>query len=291
MAGPQLDLDTYVDNVMDNLFSFVPGLSDLSNDAKAFDSIKEHAKEMLLVHEQTLGGNPLTVEKALEPDFLQQFTQGLVAIAVLDKKTEGLEGDEKSLADALENTINQVMDFLKNDEEFQKELKGLDEKLKNDFKPQERAEKKNGMLDELLSKFLPEKLQQQLKGILEKFKKELEKTLDKDMKDAPKMPSPDDVYTNLFGMINSAVAGGHQVPIQGFVGNGLGFNDWSPYDGNAPIESQNSLKDTQFGDSLGLNASTESNYDSIGMTLVDDLLGAKNMTPEGLKSKTPRLEQ
>lgn len=70
----------------------------------------------------------------------------------------------------------------------------------------------------------------------------------------------DDLYKNLFGLLTSTITGSHAIPIQAYIGNGLGINDWNPNDGYAPIDSVNSIKDTQFGDSYGLNASTLSNY-------------------------------
>jgi hypothetical protein len=124
-----------------------------------------------------------------------------------------------------------------------------------------------------INETLTPKEQTQLKDILGQFAKQLATNMEKfKLKPSPKVSESvkDDLYTNLFGLINSAVAGGLAVPITQYIGNGLGLNDWNPNDGAAPINTVNSIKDTQLGDPQGLTAQTRENYLQLSDTLVDD---------------------
>jgi len=125
----------------------------------------------------------------------------------------------------------------------------------------------------------------QLFGKLEDYFNNLQKDLKKfniKLKPEDSKAMTTDAYSNLFGLVNSAIAGGHAIPIPQFVGNGLGFNDWNPNDGSAPIDYGNSLQDNQFGDSLGLNAITAERYLSIPDPIIDgfqDKLRQEGLAP------------
>lgn len=98
-----------------------------------------------------------------------------------------------------------------------------------------------------------------------------------------------DNYTNLFGLVSSAITGGHPAVVQCFMGNGLGFPDWNPNAGRAQIDLQNRVDDQTFGDSLGLNASTMGRYlqfagDSLIDTFKADLSTAPKMRIPGTSS-------
>lgn len=175
---------------------------------------------------------------------------------------------------------NNANDLVKALDKFFKD-KGLDLKQLLKLSPKE------------FKKTISEKLKPQdineLKNILKLFADKLAKDMEKfKLKPTPKATESlkDDLYVNLFGLLNSAVAGGHAVPIHQFIGNGLGLADWNPNDGTAPIDWQNSLKDCLLGDPNSLNAATRQNY-----IRLDDSLAAEYqqvLRDEGLN---PGLQQ
>src|SRR5690606_38958580 len=68
-----------------------------------------------------------------------------------------------------------------------------------------------------------------------------------------------DSFTQLFGLVSSAVAGTMAVPITYMAGNGLGITDFNPNHGYAQIDLGNKIDSTQ-GDPLGNEARAKENY-------------------------------
>jgi hypothetical protein len=131
-------------------------------------------------------------------------------------------------------------------------------------------------------------IQAGIKKLAEKLSKDLEKAY------GIKSPSPEkqnatesDIYSNLFGLLNSQIAGSIAVPVFQYIGNGLGFNDWNPNNGLAPIDDVNNINDNKAGDPLGLTAMKIENFLQCGddpvITLYADELYKQKLNP-GMQS-------
>lgn len=200
-----------------------------------------------------LSDKSMTTKQLLEPDFLKGLSLSMMTSAELSKKG--------GLKDELDNILKPLLE----NKAFRKDLEKL-------LDPKSSVKNFGQELKKLIDKHCPgqdAKLKEQLAAFSNKLMKELHKNNKDAFKEEPQ-PEPDDAYTNLFGIINSAVSGGHAVPVPQYIGNGLGFNDWNAYDGSANIDSLNSTKDTQFGDPQSLNAATLQNYAAID----DNLMGS-----------------
>lgn len=189
------------------------------------------------------------------------------SVAVSATASDTLEKSPE-LLDKIGNVLNEVNKALNEDPEFKKKF----EKIANSDLSEKEKNKEFEKLIEDHFKDDPKKLESiknDLKEVSNALLKKVHKALDPDSETPePKIPG-NDLYSNLFGLAISGQTGGLQIPITQYLGNGLGFNDWNPNDGNSPIDYQNSTKDTQFGDSLGLNATTTRNYLSIPEASVD----------------------
>lgn len=182
-------------------------------------------------------------EDILQPEFAKKLTLCVMAAITLDNNNH-LKDAIKNIFDAKKLDLNKIMGMKP------KEFKDFMEK---NFTPQELKA-----------------LQDALKNSTDKLFKDMEKNFNIRPEPQASKKLSDDLYTNLFGLLNSAVEGTMAVPVTCYVGNGLGFNDWNPYNGDAPIDMQNSVKDTAFGDALGLNAITLEHYKAIPDTITSE---------------------
>ncbi len=194
----------------------------------------------------TSKGETYTRGQLFEPEFIKKLAV-CVTVSLSSEKTENLQDDFSKVFKLLES-------------------KQLDMNALLKMKPDEFKKK-------LAEKLSPDEVKE-VKGLLEKIAdKLLKKATPFGMEPKPDASKKlaDDMYTNLLGVLNSAVTGSIAVPLQTYQGNGLGIVDYNPNDGTAPIDRINSVSDTQFGDSLGLNAAAVNNYMSMGDTIVDEV--------------------
>ncbi len=238
----------------------------------------------------------VTMKELLNPDFINQISTTIIAQAVI----QGSEEERKFMAELMEainqlragnayhnefrsalqeqeallNDINDIMNELSELMTLSPEvLDKLQQKLRKNLQ-----KKLNKQLLKKLEKILNLKLnpknKESLRDLLRRLVNEIRanieslkknKTLDKTMR-----PVSEDVYMNLFGLLNSYIAGSIAVPLTQYIGNGLGFNDWNPYHGYANIDKINELN-FMFGDSLGMEADTLRNYFSLDDDVVSDL--------------------
>lgn len=124
------------------------------------------------------------------------------------------------------------------------------------------------MKPEHLALILSEKEILELKGLLEKSQKETVE-LTKTPQPEPEPDSgvqKDPVVSNWLGLLSN-MTGGLAATVTYVVGNYMGLNDWNPNDGDAPVDTINSVSDNKFGDPLGLNEATMINYISQGVPI------------------------
>jgi len=133
---------------------------------------------------------------------------------------------------------------------------------------------------DILQNFLEKRCEELLNHIKDQLKIELSPNAHQQM--------GKELYSNLFGLLTSAMTGTLAIPVTQYLGNALGINDWNPYNGTAPIDTINSLQDTQFGDSMSLNAATAVNYLQLGeiVEMIADQLRQSGLAP-GLQTPRP----
>lgn len=240
-----------------------PALAKPENKA-ALNSIVTNALKLVFKSGKEEG---LTERKLDDYSVMKNLAESVAASATMSASLS----ESPELNKKLESVLDIVRDELKNNPEFKKKFDAV---AKLEGPEQSKA------LDKLLKEHFkddPKKLQLLQRGLKEIETAVLKNSYEK-LNSAEKAPEPqipgNDPYSNLTGMILSGQTGGLQIPIAQYIGNGLGFNDWNPNNGSSPLDAQNSIEDSQFGDSLGLNATTMRNYLSIPETAIDSFSSA-----------------
>lgn len=298
------ELQKYLDVITNKLLANNPAHKDQPDLIK---KIIDDTTQVIRFKEQK-SKSVVTKEKLLDPEFIQQLSQTIIAQAVMNGSEE-----QKQFITELMEAIQQ----LKTSKAYQSELRSMlqeQEELLNDLNQlmEELSELAN--LDPLMLDKVQQKLRKKLqKRLHAKILKRLEKLIamrfnpsnKESLRDAIRKlineikaniealkknksldntvrPLKEDLYINLFGLLNSYIAGSIQVPLLQYIGNGLGFNDWSPFHGSANIDKVNELN-FMFGDSLGLESATLRKFFSIEDDVVNelcDLLQSEGLTLE-----------
>ena len=298
------ELQTYLNTITNKLLANNPAHKDQPDLIK---KIIDDTTQIIRFKEQK-SKIAVTKEKLLDPEFIQQLSQTIIAQTVMN----GSEEQRQFMADLME-----AMEQLKSSKAYQHELRSMldeQEALLNDLN--ELMEELSGLtqIDPLMLDKVQQKLRKKLQKRLHlKILKRLEKLLamrfnpsnKESLRDAIRKlineikaniealkknksldntvrPLKEDLYINLFGLLNSYIAGSIPVPLLQYMGNGLGFNDWNPFHGYANIDKVNELN-FMFGDSLGLEASTLRHFFTIEDDVVNelsDLLQAEGLTLE-----------
>lgn len=208
---------------------------ELRPDLKLSDEMKNTIVESMM-RSLKAGKKSLTRGDIIQPEFIKNLA--LVLVPALN--------NAKNFQEFLTKTLKLFLN-----KEDQKELA---EKLK--LSPDQFKEWLKNKLDK-----------EQLKQLHETLYQEIEKSLTL-KPGAPKL-SPketkaitDAAYTNIFGIMSTAITGSLQVPVEIFWGNPQ-LPDLNPHHGTAPVDRMNDPNDSIRGDDLGLNAKVKEHYSAI----------------------------
>lgn len=297
-------LHQYLESITEKLLASLP---DISNTDDFKTAIIAQTTDVLRRREKSTSV-PITIDTLMDPAFIKSLSAMIIAQATLSGTKDNLE-----ILQELDNMINEI----KRDGTYQQELRSLlqdqesvlhdlEELLSEldnmgDVSPEMINNIKNNLLKKLrqkmnkkmlkkFEKFLNEYFKHRMNGSLRdhlrKMINEIRANLDRLKKgnkaDTKISPVPEDIYINLFGLLNSYITGSISIPLVSFIGNGLGFNDWNPNHGYANIDKINEISFI-FGDSLGIEAKTLENYFSIEDDFVNqlsDLLRVEGIYPE-----------
>lgn len=286
------DLKKYLDTLANKLLSGNPSLA---GQPGLIDKVVKDTTDIIRFKEQK-SKHVVTKQQILDPEFIQKVSQTIIAQAVLN----GSEEQKKFIAELI-----QAIDELRTTKSYQNELRSMlqeQEALLNDLnelmtelneilkldplmldkmqqklrkKLQKRIHKKLlKRLEKLLAMRLnpnnKEALRDALRKLINEIKANIENLKKKNPLDKTVRPLQEDIYINLFGLLNSYITGSIAVPLTQYMGNGLGFNDWNPFHGYANIDKINELN-FMFGDSLGLEAGTLRNLFAIEDDVVNEL--------------------
>jgi hypothetical protein len=257
---------------------------DLHQQPGLLDHIVNETTSVLRFKEKT-SKSVLTKEKITDPEFIRHITQVIVTEAVMN----GSEDQKKFLQELMQaiNEIkangsyqNEVRSMIQEQESLLKDLQDLMNELdelmtinpelldkiqsKLHKKLQNRLHKKLlKKLEKLLAMKINPKNMAAMRDALRKLMNEIIFHLEalKKNKNADKTlrPIKEDLYINLFGLLNSYIAGAIAVPLTQYLGNGLGFNDWNPFHGYANIDKINEIN-FMFQDPMGMEAKTLQNF-------------------------------
>lgn len=298
------ELQKYLQTIANKVLAGNPSLRDQPG---LMDKIITDAAQCIRFKEQK-SKSVLTIKDLNNPEFIKHIGTAIITQAVLN----GSDEQRKFIAELMEaiqqlrsgsvyrnelraslqeqegllNDINDIMNELTEIMAMSPEvLDKLQQKLRKNL--QKRLNKQLlKKLEKILSLLMNPKNKESLRDALRRMINEIRaniahlkknKSLDKTVR-----PVPEDIYINLFGLLNSYIAGAIAVPLTQYIGNGLGFNDWNPYHGYANIDKINELNFT-FGDSLGMEADTLRNYFALEEDTVSelsDLLRAEGLTQE-----------
>lgn len=298
------ELDKYLKTITNKLLENNPALK---NQDGLIDKVVDETTRILRFKEQK-SKSAITKTKILDPEFIRQLSQTIVTTAVLhgsEEQQQFMAALEEALShlkakNAYHNELHSVLqeqEALLNDlQELLKdltELTNLDPVLLDKIqeklhkKLQKRMHKKLlKKLEKLLSLKLNPNNKESLRDALRKLMNEIKANIDLLKKnptlDKTLRPIREDVYINLFGLLNSYIAGSIAVPLTQYIGNGLGFNDWNPFHGYANIDKINEIS-FLFQDPLGMEAQTLQNFfamDDEEVNTLTDLLRAEGLAPE-----------
>jgi hypothetical protein len=262
----------------------------------------------LLRYKEEKSSVPLTKQDMMNSDFIKQLSQTIITQATLIGSSEEMkfleelilainqmkvsasyQSELKSVIqeqEALLNDLNEIMNDLMEMMQLDPEsVNKIHDKLRKKIlkKLNQKMSKK---LEKLLSLLLNPKNKMSLRDALRKLMNEIRANIERLKKnkslDKTVRPLNEDIYINLFGLLNSYITGSIPVPLSQYIGNGLGFNDWNPHHGYANIDKINELN-FMFGDSLGMESDTLRNFLSIEDDVVNeltDLLRAEGLAPE-----------
>lgn len=287
-------LEKYLTSIANKLLENNPALKDQPG---LIDKIVTDTTQIIRYKEEK-SKSVVTMKELLNSDFINQISTTIISQAVI----HGSEEEKKFIAELMEainqlragnsyhnelrsalqeqeallNEINQIMNELPELMTLNPELLDkLQQKIrKNLLKRLNKQQLKR--LEKILALLMNPKSKESLRDALrrlinqiraniESLKKSGNKSLDKTQR-----PISEDIYINLFGLLNSYIAGAIAVPLTQYLGNGLGFNDWNPYHGYANIDKINELN-FMFGDSLGMEAGTLQNFFALDDEVVRDL--------------------
>lgn len=246
---------------LEELLLRVEQKSKLKMDDKQKKSLLDHLSQMVM--------RPQYRGKMKDPEFLKKIT-GIMIISVCMSKPGEFDKFIEDLKKVM-LTKTKSLDIL-----FKRSPKEIDEFIQAHFR------KYNDKNNQLKPLFLQ---------LADQLIKKLEKNFG--IKLEPKMREQiaEDLYINKTGLITTAIAGGHQVTIQSNMGNQIMIPDFNPNHGMANLDNDNKTADSQFGDSLGLNAITERRYSRItgfASELVQDFQESRHYQPETPKPDAPR---
>ena len=302
------DLKKYLDTLAHQLLANNPSLSDQPG---LIDKIVQDTTDIIRYKEQK-SKTVVTKKQILDPDFIQKVSQTIISQAVMNGSEE-----QKKLMHALIQAIQE----LRTTKAYQHELKSMlqeQEALLNDLqelmtelndilkldplmldqmqnklrkKLQNRIHKKLlKRLEKILAMKLnpknKEALRDALRKLINEIKANIENLKKKNPLDKTVRPLQEDVYMNLFGLLNSYITGSIPVPLTQYLGNGLGFNDWNPFHGYANIDKINEIN-FMFGDSLGMEADTLRNLFAIEDDVVNELCDLLRAEGLALENTTP----
>lgn len=298
------ELQTYLTTITNHLLDELP----LLKDQRGLAATIVDDTTRLLRYKEEKSNSPLTKDDLMHPDFIKHLSQAIITQATLIGSAEETQFLEELIAainqlkasaayhaelksvlqeqEALLNDLNEIMNDLM-------EMMELDPTAANKIhdKLRKKMQKKlnqkmSKKLEKLLSLLLNPKNKASLRDALRKLMNELRANIEKLKKnkshDKTVRPLNEDIYINLFGLLNSYIAGSIAVPLTQYIGNGLGFNDWNPYHGYANIDKINEIN-FMFGDSLGVEGDTLRNFLAIEDDVVNaltDLLRAEGLTSE-----------
>ncbi|HTM63110.1 MAG TPA: hypothetical protein VL360_01260 [Gammaproteobacteria bacterium] len=298
-----VDLKKYLSKLANKLLADNPELKDQPG---LIDKVIQDTTQLIRFKEQH-SKTAITPKQLMDPDFINQLSVTIISQAVMQGSEE-----QKKLIEELTNVLND----LKTSKTYQSELRAAiqeQEALLNEINDilnelteimsmnPEALDKIQQKLKKKLQKHLHKKLLKRLEAIialrlnpnnkealrdlLRKLINEIKANIEslKKNKHADKTlrPIKDDIYVNLFGLLNSYITGSIAVPLMTYIGNGLGFNDWNPYHGYANIDKINEIN-FMFGDSLGMEADTLKHFFELEDTEVNelvDLLRAEGIEP------------
>lgn len=287
-------LEKYLTSLTNKLLENNPALKAQPD---LIDKIVADTTQLIRYKEQK-SKSVVTMKELLHPDFINHISTTIISQAVINGSAEkrkfiaelmevinqlragnAYHNELRSALqeqEALLNDINDIMNELSELMTLSPEvLDKLQQKLRKNL--QKRLNKQLlKKLEKILSVLMNPKNKESLRDALrrlineiraniETLKKNGSKTLDKTQR-----PVPEDIYINLFGLLNSYIAGSIAVPLTQYLGNGLGFTDWNPYHGYANIDKINELN-FMFGDSLGMEADTLRNFFALDEDVVSDL--------------------
>lgn len=300
------ELQHYLETLANRLVRDNPALKKPPGD---IDKLVQDTSDLLRYKEKEMG-QTLNSERLLDPEFVEQLAVTMVSIGTINSNKELQEilrllekavkevGKSGAYGKELKNVMNEEVEIL--DALFEM-LEELDELFELDPDKREKIrEKMKQKLKKRLGKKAFEKLEAMLnlffmpmnkgtvKAAIQKLIAAIKANLDKYGNSPTQgMGAPKDMYVNLFGVLSSAITGSHPIPMQSYMGNGLGFVDWNPFHGSANIDSVNDIN-MRFGDSLGLEKNIIRRYFRFEDATVNEFVAL--LRQEGfIKSAEPEL--
>lgn len=286
-------LEKYLTSIANKLLENNPALKDQPG---LIDKIVTDTTQIIR-YKEAKSKSVVTMKELLDPAYINQISTTIISQAVI----HGSEEEKKFMAELMEainqlrvgntyhnelrsalqeqeallNEINQIMSELPELMTLNPELLDkLQQKIrKNLLKRLNKQQLKR--LEKILAMLMNPKNKESLRDALRRLINEIRANIESLKKnkslDKTQRPISEDIYINLFGLLNSYIAGAIAVPLTQYLGNGLGFNDWNPYHGYANIDKINELN-FMFGDSLGMEAGTLKNFFALDDEVVSDLL-------------------
>lgn len=266
------------------------------------DKLVQDTTDLLRFKEKEYG-NKVSMEQLSNPEFINQLVVTMTTMATI--------GSSKELSNMME-TLEKALKEFKKSTSYEKELKNiakedmeildalfdlleeldqitnLDPSKVSQIKDKMRKKMQKRMsmkafkkLEALLNMYFLPQNKDSIRDAMKKLMAAIKGNLDKlNKKPGESLEIKQDMYLNLFGVLSSYITGSHPVPMQMYIGNGLGFTDWNPYHGNANIDSVNEIN-MEFGDSLGIEARTIRNYlrmEDSNMSSFVDLLRSEGLS-------------
>ncbi len=241
-----------------------------NDDVMTPDALKKVIKALI---QEVLKKQP----ELLEPKKIDELVnQILKAITQNGQKLQRKDIMEPAFKNKLALCVMTAL-VLQNNQHLQEALKLIFDSKKANIAALLKLDPK-ALKEKMAKEFTPEELKQ-LKDKLKLAMQDLFADLKTRFKLEPKPgaveQSTEYAYQNIFGLI-CGTTGGLAIPVSVFLGNGLGFNDWNPNNGMAPIDNLKPTNTNSGGDPLGMKAHILENL--IGMEtnsatrMVDDAI-------------------
>lgn len=266
------------EKLIEALEKFIPEILPKGQNVDVKKLAKETADFLQKFSEKS--GNPLTVDKLANPEFVNQISMAVKLTSTIKSSPEltmGLEKIFSTLTGDLKNSDDK--------EKFNKFIMDVKDLVNKNDKKNMRHDFKA-----LLSKHLIPEQHGKLLTLFEKFMNDMKKNTP-EMK-GEKKTEVDDPYVNLLGVLNSAFTGGYSVPQYQDMGNALAIPDMNPYNDNANIGRDNAVNFC-WGDSFGKEGKSIDRMESLGSIFADALqevgmhIGTSPTTPTSTKLKPP----